>query len=72
MDLGLIAIGVLVLVALATVIGLGQATDRSARDSAWRKLAEGRRRNWEERQLVREQWEEVERCHDCPYRRLDP
>ena len=72
MDLGLITIGVMVLVALAVAIGAAQAADRSARTDGWRKLAEGRRRNWEEQKRVHELWDEINRCRDCPYRRRDP
>lgn len=71
MDLGLITLGVVVLVALAVAIGAAQAADRSARTDGWRKLAEGRRRNWEDRERVREMWDDFDRCRDCPYRRRD-
>lgn len=43
----LVVIGVVSLIAIATLIGL--VAERDARAAAWRRIAEERRWNWEQR-----------------------
>jgi len=46
-DANVIVIGLVALIAIATMIGI--TMERTARATAWRRIAEERRWNWEQR-----------------------
>jgi hypothetical protein len=66
---GLIIVGgITLLVILAVAIGLAMV-DETSRSRAWRRIADARRRNWEEARETQALLDTLERCKRCPFRR---
>jgi len=61
--------GSVLLVLLAVLVGLSQATEQESQRSAWRRIARARREINEERQRLELTSECVEWCENCPFRR---
>lgn len=60
--------GLTVLILLAVIVGISLADDRQSRRRAWRNIARGRRRIWEERQRLQNVDPLPPWCRDCPLR----